>query len=124
MEQTLASECFDVWGHQLPYIEIYGTTGSLKVPDPDTFGGAIYHRKQGEDNWTEVPLTHGFSENSRGIGLADMANSLLTEHQHRANGELAYHVLEIMHGFHLSSINQAHYQLKSTVKDQSLYQVG
>jgi predicted dehydrogenase len=105
---------FDVWGHHLPYIEIYGTTGSLKVPDPDTFGGPIYLRKQGENNWTEVPLTHGFSENSRGIGLADMANSLLTNHQHRANGDLAFHVLEIMHGFHLSSTNQAHYQLKST----------
>ena len=105
---------FDVWGHHLPYIEIYGTAGSLKVPDPDTFGGPVYLQKQGEKSWTEVPLSHGFIENSRGIGLADMANSLLTKRPHRANGDMAFHVLEIMHGFHLSSSNQVHYQMKST----------
>ncbi|HEU5369624.1 MAG TPA: Gfo/Idh/MocA family oxidoreductase, partial [Ktedonobacterales bacterium] len=32
---------FDVWSSRLPRIEIYGTRGSLGVPDPNTFGGPV-----------------------------------------------------------------------------------
>lgn len=104
---------FDVWHHHLPHIEIYGTTGSLRVPDPNTFGGPVLVRRQGAAEWTEIPLTHGFIENSRGLGVADMAHALLAGRPHRANGELAYHVLEIMHGFHDASKDGKHYELTS-----------
>lgn len=104
---------FDVWNAQLPHIEIYGTTGTLSVPDPNCFGGPVNIRRQGASQWSEVPLTHGFAENSRGIGAADMAYALLSGRPHRANGEMAYHVLDIMHGFHDASRDGRHYELTS-----------
>ena len=66
---------FDVWAHQLPNIEIYGTEGSLRVPDPNGFGGPVSVRRAGAKEWTEMPLTHGFAENSRGIGVADRVST-------------------------------------------------
>ncbi len=65
---------FDVWAANLPCIEIYGSEGSLSVPDPNTFGGPVRIRLAGDKEWREVPLTHGFTENSRGLGVADMAS--------------------------------------------------
>ncbi len=47
-----------------------------------------------------MPLTHGYAENSRGLGVADMAYALRTGRPHRASGELTYHVLDIMHAIH------------------------
>ena len=104
---------FDVWGSQLPRIEIYGTTGTLIVPDPNNFGGEILFRKQGEWEWSTVPLTHSFTENSRGIGAADMAHAIRTGGTNRANGELAYHVLDIMHAFIDASETGKHIELSS-----------
>jgi len=95
---------FDVWAHELPCIEIYGTQGSLSVPDPNTFGGPVRIRRAGAAEWSDVPLTHGYTENSRGIGVADMAYALHSGRPHRASGELAYHVLDIMH----ASLESAH----------------
>ena len=67
---------FDVWAAELPRIEIYGTEGTLSVPDPNTFGGPVRVRRAGASEWSEIPLTHGYAENSRGIGVADMAYAL------------------------------------------------
>lgn len=94
---------FDVWGSQLPRMEIYGTEGSLSLPDPNTFGGPVGFLRAGSRDWKEVPLTHGYIEQSRSIGVADMAKAIETGRSHRANGELAYHVLDIMHAFHDAS---------------------
>lgn len=105
---------FDVWHADLPPIQIYGTEGSLSVPDPNNFGGPVRVRRMGAKEWSEVPLTHGFAENSRGIAVADMAYALQSGRAHRANGALAYHVLEAMHGFHDASDMGTHYAMQST----------
>lgn len=107
---------FDVWSHSLPCIEVHGSKGSMQVPDPNGFGGPVRIRKAGEDKWSEVPLTHGYSGNSRGIGVADMAYALRCTRPHRANGELAYHVLDIMHAFHDASDQGRHIEVESTCK--------
>jgi predicted dehydrogenase len=86
---------FDVWDAELPRIEIYGTEGSLSVPDPNTFGGPV-RLKRYRQEWREMPLTHGYTDNSRGLGAADMAHSLRSHRPHRASAELALHVLDIM----------------------------
>ncbi|HEY4387879.1 MAG TPA: Gfo/Idh/MocA family oxidoreductase [Ktedonobacteraceae bacterium] len=104
---------FDVWSHHLPRIEIYGTEGTLSVPDPNTFGGPVVLRRAGEDEWQEVPLTHGHTENSRGIGVADMAHAINTGRLHRANGEMAYHVLDIMQSIYDASEAGKHVDLES-----------
>lgn len=90
---------FDVWAAELPRIEIYGSEGSLSVPDPNTFGGPVRLRRAGASEWSDVPLTYGFVENSRGLGLADMAHAIRSGRPHRASGELAFHVLDAMQGF-------------------------
>lgn len=105
---------FDVWHSQLPRIEIYGSEGSIMVPDPNTFGGPVYVRRYDQKEWSQITLSHHYSENSRGLGAADMAYSVLTGRKHRASGELAYHVLDIMHGIHDSSKEGKHCNLKST----------
>lgn len=87
---------FDVWASELPRIEIYGTEGTLSVPDPNTFGGPVRLKRAGAGEWSTLPLTHGYPENSRGLGVADMAHALLSGRAHRASGALAYHVLDIM----------------------------
>lgn len=105
---------FDVWSTTLPRIEIYGTEGTMIVPDPNGFGGPVMVRRMGATEWSQVPLTHGYAENSRGIGAADMAYAIQSGRKHRANGEMAYHVLDIMHGFHDASDSGKHYELQST----------
>jgi predicted dehydrogenase len=105
---------FDVWAARLPRIEIYGTEGSLAVPDPNGFGGPVLVRRAGTSQWSEVPLTHGYTQQSRGIGVADMACALRSGRPHRANGDLAYHVLDIMHAFHRASREGVHVELTST----------
>jgi predicted dehydrogenase len=104
----------DVWPTELPRLEIYGETGSLSVPDPNTFGGPVRLRKAGEREWTEIPLTHGNAQNSRGIGVAEMARAMRTSRPHRASGELAYHILEIMEGIHVASREGRHVELASS----------
>jgi predicted dehydrogenase len=105
---------FDVWAHNLPFIEIYGTAGSLNVPDPNTFGGPVKVRPPGTDAWSEIPLTHGYSENSRSLGVADMAYALRTGRPARASGELCNHVLDIMHAIHEASDQGHHIDLTTT----------
>jgi predicted dehydrogenase len=106
---------FDVpGGSTLPRIEVYGSKGTLVVPDPNTFGGPVRLRRAGSNEWTEVPLTHGHTDNSRGIGAADMAKAIRTGRPYRASGALAYHVLEAMHGFHVASEEGRHYLMTST----------
>ena len=104
---------FDVWGANLPGIEIYGSEGSLSVPDPNGFGGPV-RTKLGRDEWEDVELTHPYAENSRGIGAADMAYALRSGRPHRANGEMAFHVLDAMHAFHDASNEGRHVELSST----------
>lgn len=88
---------FDVRGHQQPCLEIYGSEGTLSVPDPNTFGGPVRLLRRGQAEWREVPLTHGYTANHRGIGAADLAGAIRTGRPHRASGVLAFHVLDLMH---------------------------
>lgn len=105
---------FDVCGHHLPCIEIHGTDGSMQVPDPNGFGGDILVRRLGAKDWQAVPHSHTYAENSRGIGVADMASAIVAKRPHRANGDLAFHVLDVMLAFQDASESGRHVELKST----------
>lgn len=89
---------FDVWASEHPRLEIYGTEGTLSLPDPNTFGGPVRVRLGGDEAWREIELTHGYAENARGLGTADMAYAIRAGKAHRASGELAFHVLDTMQG--------------------------
>jgi len=89
---------FDVWKAELPRIEIYGTKGTLSVPDPNTFGGPIKLFTPHSPDYLEIPMAFGFTQNSRGVGVANMAEAILSKDEKvfEANGKLTYHVLDIM----------------------------
>ena len=109
---TLATS-FDVRRSEVPRIEIYGTKAALSVPDPNTFGGPVRISKGGD--WEDVPLTRAYAENSRGLGVADLASAIQNGRTARASGDLAYHVLDTMLTFHDLGKNGGHHVLKSTV---------
>jgi predicted dehydrogenase len=95
---------FDVkGGTRHPPIEIYGSEGTMIVPDPNTFGGPILVKRNDETDFSEIPLLFTYAENSRGLGLSDMALGIITDSPHRASGDLALHVLEIMEGIHTAA---------------------
>jgi predicted dehydrogenase len=105
---------FDIWANNLPRIEIYGSQGTLSVPDPNTFRGPVRLRRAGATEWSDLPLTHGYTENSRGLGVADLAYALRSGRPHRASGALAYHVLDCMQAFLDSAGAGRHVTLEST----------
>ena len=94
---------FDVAGHQHLPLEIYGTAGSLLVPDPNFFGGEVKLKTLG-GSWEEQAVSLPYADgNYRSLGVADMAHAILDGRPHRASGDLALHVLEVMEAFGRSS---------------------
>jgi len=117
---------FDVWKHTHSPIEIYGTEGSLFVPDPNTFGGPVKLAKGGVAGpvISECPLSHIYTENSRSIGAADMAYAMQSGRKHRCSGALAFHVLEIMESFEKSSLAGKHIELATTCERPAALPLG
>ncbi|MCL1795726.1 MAG: Gfo/Idh/MocA family oxidoreductase [Clostridia bacterium] len=93
---------FDVHYPSQARLEIYGTDGTLIAPDPNTFGGPIKLLRPEEGEFTDLPLCCAYKDNSRGLGLADMARALQTGRKPRADMEQLLHVLEAMEGFETS----------------------
>ena len=85
---------FDVWATGLPRIEIYGTGGTLALPDPDEYGGVVRWLQAGWTDWREVPVDPYRA--GRGMGLADLARALRTGDEPRAHAEQAAHVLDVL----------------------------
>ena len=115
---------FDVWHQRLPFIEIYGTEGTLSTPDPNRFDGPVFIRRAHDEAWREVPLTHGYTSNARGLGIADMAYAMRSGRLHRANGEMAYHVLDIIESFMESATEGRHIPLTSTCSRPEAFSPG
>lgn len=115
---------FDVWGSTLPRIEIYGSRGTLIVPDPNTFGGDVKIQTYFQNEFKEIPLTHIYDENSRGLGVADMAEAIDSNRVNIVNGELACHVLEIMQAFHETSERRSFIDLKTTCARPEPLKIG
>jgi predicted dehydrogenase len=99
---------FDIWHSVFPPIMVHGSEGSMLVPDPNGFGGEVKIRGSKDDDWRSIALTHGFQENSRGIGVMDMAYAIRNNRRHRASGALAQHVLELMDAVGRSSDEGKH----------------
>jgi predicted dehydrogenase len=111
---------FDVSAARTPFIEIYGETGTISLPDPNQFNLPLLIRSHGDNEWKEIKPDGETHDNLRGIGLADMAKAIGLERNSRANGDMALHVLEIMHGIHRSSETGRHYKMESICEQPSL----
>ncbi|HEY3322225.1 MAG TPA: Gfo/Idh/MocA family oxidoreductase [Planctomycetota bacterium] len=108
---------FAVWHARLPRIEIYGTEGTLSVPDPNSLRGPVNLRMANDGDWRDVGLTHThFDGDKWGIGVADMAYALRSGRPHRANGENAQHVLETMHAFLNAAKEGKYVEIKAPFK--------
>jgi aryl-alcohol dehydrogenase-like predicted oxidoreductase len=92
---------FDMWDHHLPFFELYGTTGSIAIPRPSTFEGPILLRTFDGPDWQSVPLEFPRGLN-RGIGIADMAFSIMRNEPHRSTAELMLHVTEVLEALSVS----------------------
>lgn len=88
---------------QSRFIEVYGSEGTLFVPDPNEFSGPIRLYRPEDKQLRELPLMFGYQENSRALGLADMCHAILNGRAFRANWTQTLHVLEIMTAFEKSS---------------------
>ena len=117
---------WDVWKHKRLPIEIYGSEGSMLVPDPNFFGGEPMVTERDGD-WQPLDIAaHPFGTPNRTtragaqvadyriIGLLDMAAAIRQGRPHRASGELALHVLEVLDAFERSSIEGRHVMIEST----------
>lgn len=105
---------FDVWGHKLPVMEIYGESGTLTIPDPNGWNPRetrLYVPEKSD--WEVMPMPYR-DHWARGIGLADMAHAIRSGRAHRASGELALHVLEILFAVEKASSTGRYVELAST----------
>lgn len=127
---------FDVHYTSQARFEVYGTEGTLVVPDPNTFGGPILlFRKEDQipgpmvdpalikaeemtpyRGYRQLPLMFDYRENSRALGLADMCKAIETGRAYRANSDLQRHVLEILTAFSDSSKQKKQIKLKTKYK--------
>lgn len=115
---------FDVWpGPSLPRIVLYGTEGTLDIPDPNTFNGDVALYRPGSKEPTIMPATHSL-ERGRGTGVADLAYAALRKGRpHRASGKLAYHVVEAMEAFDRAAAGRA-VKLKSSCERPAALPTG
>ena len=102
------SASWDVWAHRHSHMELYGTEGTLYLPDPNFFGGSLEHAGQDGSartlpDWdhpfgrpNEVHSTLGRLSNYRSAGLADMARAIVEDRPHRCSLELALHAVDVM----------------------------
>jgi len=104
---------FDVHAIETGGFEIYGTDGTLSLPNPNGFSGPVRVYDAGADDWEEVPLTHDHTGH-RGLGVVDLARTLRTDWKHRASGDLAHHVLEILEGVRTANDEQTYVETASS----------
>ena len=90
------------------------TVRAVSVPDPNCFDGAVSLFRPGMENWQDVPYSHGYTENMRSIGVADLAYAIQSGRPNRCSGEMAYHVLDVMHAVGESSDSGEHVAIRST----------
>ena len=104
---------FDVYTAEVPRIEIYGSEGTLSVPDPNTFSGPVRLYRREEKCFKDMPLLFDYSDNSRGLGLANMVDHIEGRGEFRASVDRTFHVLEVMTSFSESSAQQKELQMES-----------
>ncbi|GAA2057755.1 Gfo/Idh/MocA family protein [Leifsonia soli] len=107
---------FEVWATRAPKFEVYGTAGTIAVPDPNMFSDPVAVATADDREFREVPVAAGYADAGRGYGLADMARAIETGRPHRASGELAFHVLEIMESVIRAGATHTVVELSSSVE--------
>jgi predicted dehydrogenase len=97
-----------------PSVVLFGTMGVMYMADPNSFGGDVRVILKGNNEPFTMQQSHAFSNECRGLGVAEMAWSMRMGRKNRANKELAYHALEVLHGIVKSSETKSNQVIKST----------
>ena len=123
---------FDVIAHHRNHIELYGSKGSILVPDPNMFGGSVYTCKKLGGTWKEHKTNKMYlgkinirqkslraneapiNANYRGVGLAEMAYCIQNKKKHRCNGDLSFHVLDIIQSIMIAAKKRKRINIKSS----------
>jgi hypothetical protein len=85
------------------------------VPDPNRFSDPVEIATADDRTWRAVPDSAGFVDAGRGVGLSDLAEAIEQDRPHRASGDLAFHVLEIMEAIIVAGREHRVVELTSTV---------
>jgi len=122
---------FDVINHQRNHIELYGTKGSMIVPDPNMFGGSVFSSCTERGEWKEysssdmlIGKTNIFNKsarsneepevaNYRGVGLSEMIDAIENKRTNRCNGKLSLHVLDMIDSTINAAINGVEQNLRT-----------
>jgi predicted dehydrogenase len=97
-----------------PSMVLYGSMGAMYMADPNGFGGEVKVILKGNNEPFVMQQSHAFNDECRGLGVAEMAWSLRLGRRNRANKEMAYHALEVLHGIVRSSATGSNQVLRST----------
>ncbi len=101
-------------GSNLPFMEIYGTKGTLYCTDPNCFGGDVIFKPRYDAERMILQPVNEYCENSRGLGLNDMAGAILRgDDNYLAKGKRALHTLEIMESILKSSNEEKELAIRS-----------
>ena len=85
---------------------VFGTVGILLLGNPNNFGDPIFLLKNTHDPAEEpvqLPFVSSYSENLRGIGVAEMVSAIGENRSARALGAMALHVLEVLEAIETSA---------------------
>jgi predicted dehydrogenase len=121
--QAQFTASFDIQATQLPPIEIYGSEGSMLVPDPNSFGNGgpnddplpIQIFRKSSKAWSNAGHTHAYASNSRGLGVLDQVRAIREGRLPRASGQLGLHVLEAMEKILHAAESGTRLTLESTI---------
>ncbi len=83
------------------FVEVTGTEATLALPDPNRFGGEVRIRAASDSQWRTIPAAGATA--GRGLGALDLARALRAGTPHRASGDLALHVLDMMEAIERSA---------------------
>ena len=97
-----------------PSLVLFGSLGIMYMADPNRFGGEVKVILKGNSEPVVLQQSHAFSDESRGLGVAEMAWSLRMGRKNRASKEMAYHALEVLHGLVRSSQAKSNQVLQSS----------
>lgn len=115
---------FDVFKHSSHQIELHGELGSMKVPNPNNFGGEVSVAIGRKAEWQAQPLVNDYIDNMRGIGAADLAYSLIADRPQRCHSDMAFHVLDVMQTLHEASEQRKHIMINSTCERPAALPLG
>jgi predicted dehydrogenase len=115
--QSTIMVSFEVWGSRLPTIEVYGTKGTIIVPDPNKFNDSPELYTDDNREWRTVEEKAGYRSSGRGFGLSEMAAAIAENRAHRASGALGAHVLEVMESILVSAKGDRRVEIKSRVDE-------